>query len=733
MQFSPHSRTGYQITSVLENGNVQIWDSGRLTSPLQQFTAHNGPVFSVDWHPTESKWLATGGRDKTIKIWDLENRNSLQYCIQTIASVGRVRWRPSKKFQVASSSLVVDFSVSVWDIRRPYIPYATFTEHKDITKGFVWIDAGTLLSAGKDNTLYHHYFDEAVKPMQSANPVALDISNPGDIALAYREDIVAKSASHSSHQSHQSARQHQQQSHQSARSIVSTPASGSASSSLPSAPSPLISPLPALSNHSLLVHNGSQSSAGTGSNIIQSILTNKSKITHMFGHKRQPVNATLPRECTSSVVYISNIATLSMEWFVDFARSYQLTGRSFDELCQNNADVAYRLGKIAVCNAWKIVRERYAVSRSAAPPHHRMDASHEQTDPVACENSRILNHLVASNVIGPLRHVNGNHFAAPPADSCDQNVSPPSGVGSDFFDQSDSDDSYVNIHPMEDLRQAAEHRDAEKAANFFFGDGDWSTCAASLTDASFLTREVVSTSPHEELNEELPEEAFIQRHEIPDFPNPPLLSSASPPKSDRSPADDQLIDGSAELEYVVDLLLTPALSVTRLRPLIQKDDHLIENMLRAFASEGDVQSCVSLLIVLGDRMKNVDVDELTQEKWFTAYVELLYRFQLWSVATQVISLSQIPNVNSLNQTSTNVNLCCGNCGKLNHGTGPFVCKNCNTQTCICCVCNEIVYGLYAWCEGCSHGGHLLHLKEWYDANSRCPTGCGHECEYAAAR
>ena len=109
----------------------------------------------------------------------------------------------------------------------------------------------------------------------------------------------------------------------------------------------------------------------------------------------------------------------------------------------------------------------------------------------------------------------------------------------------------------------------------------------------------------------------------------------------------------------MDLLLTPALSVTRLRPLIQKDDHLIENILRAFASEGDVQSCVSLLIVLGDRMKNVDVDELTQEKWFTAYVELLYRFQLWSVATQVISLSQIPNVNSLNQTSTNVNLCCG--------------------------------------------------------------------------
>ncbi len=38
---------------------------------LKQFTAHSGPAFSLDWHPEEKFWLATSGRDKTIKasLW----------------------------------------------------------------------------------------------------------------------------------------------------------------------------------------------------------------------------------------------------------------------------------------------------------------------------------------------------------------------------------------------------------------------------------------------------------------------------------------------------------------------------------------------------------------------------------------------------------------------------------------------------------------------------------------
>lgn len=34
-----------------------------------------------------------------------------------------------------------------------------------------------------------------------------------------------------------------------------------------------------------------------------------------------------------------------------------------------------------------------------------------------------------------------------------------------------------------------------------------------------------------------------------------------------------------------------------------------------------------------------------------------------------------------------------------------------------------------WCPGCSHGGHLSHMREWFidHQHSTCPSGCGHMC------
>ena len=36
---------------------------------------------------------------------------------------------------IFSCSLIVDFDIHVWDIRRPYLPYASFSEHKDVVTG----------------------------------------------------------------------------------------------------------------------------------------------------------------------------------------------------------------------------------------------------------------------------------------------------------------------------------------------------------------------------------------------------------------------------------------------------------------------------------------------------------------------------------------------------------------------------------------------------------------------
>ena len=70
------------------------------------------------------------------QVWDLQ-KCRMMHCVQTIASVARIRWRPQRKYHIASCSLLVDSSINIWDIRRPYIPFASFEEHKDVAKGIL--------------------------------------------------------------------------------------------------------------------------------------------------------------------------------------------------------------------------------------------------------------------------------------------------------------------------------------------------------------------------------------------------------------------------------------------------------------------------------------------------------------------------------------------------------------------------------------------------------------------
>ncbi|XP_028162519.1 GATOR complex protein WDR24-like, partial [Ostrinia furnacalis] len=185
VQFSPHQ--AHQFAAVSENGSVQLWDVRRHERCLQHFTAHSGPVFACDWHP-ELPWLATASRDKTIKIWDIHAKPNLEHTIYTIASVGHVKWRPQKKFQVASCALVLDCAVHVWDVRRPHVPLATFAEHRDVTTAIAWqADPHTFLSTSRDCSLYRHRFTEAAHPVLWANPHGVCVSARGELAHAAPE------------------------------------------------------------------------------------------------------------------------------------------------------------------------------------------------------------------------------------------------------------------------------------------------------------------------------------------------------------------------------------------------------------------------------------------------------------------------------------------------------------------------------------------------------------------
>lgn len=84
------------------------------------------------------------------QVWNVTNKPIAEYTISTIAPVGRVKWRPYRRYHLASSALVLDSAINVWDVRRPYIPYASFAKHTDVATCIAWKgDPFVLLSTNR--------------------------------------------------------------------------------------------------------------------------------------------------------------------------------------------------------------------------------------------------------------------------------------------------------------------------------------------------------------------------------------------------------------------------------------------------------------------------------------------------------------------------------------------------------------------------------------------------------
>lgn len=191
----------------------QVWDIRKNTQPELKFTAHKGLVLSLDWHPTKQSVLASGGRDRYVKIWDLQDVKQPKQTIQTIASVGRVAWRPNCPDHIATSASLMDNSIHVWDVQRPCIPVASMKGHTDVASGIIWLDtpivsspasaaASNVLNEGvaeceghnywqhmvacsKDGTLKLHSLADSFKPHQSLSSAAMALNSRGQLAFSH--------------------------------------------------------------------------------------------------------------------------------------------------------------------------------------------------------------------------------------------------------------------------------------------------------------------------------------------------------------------------------------------------------------------------------------------------------------------------------------------------------------------------------------------------------------------
>ncbi|ORZ13986.1 WD40-repeat-containing domain protein [Absidia repens] len=155
-------------------------------------------------------------------------------------------------------------------------------------------------------------------------------------------------------------------------------------------------------------------------------------------------------------------------------------------------------------------------------------------------------------------------------------------------------------------------------------------------------------------------------------------------------------------------------------------DNVIMELLDYYTEQCDVQMCVTLYLVLQSYIR---INDERLEDWFSSYIDMLHRFKLWSAATAIINACKIPRIQERNQMATTINIACNNCFKLVLGTtqGAWACDKCHRLLNPCSICHQTVKGLYVWCQGCNHGGHLEHMRAWFSKEKQCPTGCGHSC------
>ncbi|KAK4652844.1 HNWD NOD-like receptor pc4 [Podospora pseudocomata] len=133
------------VASGSPDNTIKIWDAA-TGSCTQTLEGHGHMVTSVAISP-DSKWVASGSYDKTIKIWDTATGS----CTQTLKghrdSVQSVAISPDSKWVVSGSG---DKTIKIWDAATGSCTQ-TLKGHRDSVQSVASSLNSTLITSGSDN------------------------------------------------------------------------------------------------------------------------------------------------------------------------------------------------------------------------------------------------------------------------------------------------------------------------------------------------------------------------------------------------------------------------------------------------------------------------------------------------------------------------------------------------------------------------------------------------------
>ncbi|KHN86444.1 WD repeat-containing protein 24 [Toxocara canis] len=682
IQFGLHFEQMDIFVSADDGGSVRFWDLRRNDRPLKQFVAHHGPA-SVALNPSydDRNLIATAGRDKFIRIWKWSDwsdggTNSAIYSVESTTPVARVQWRPQHKYQVSSCAVVNDINIYIWDIRRPFLPFASFDDHRDMCSDMIWnpeVD-DSFVTAAKDGLIVMHYFENAHYPLAYVNDIAVDVSPSGEIVIALSDQLKLKNE--------------------------------------------------ALTDKEKLEKG-------------EAVPPRRRKYDPFQSWTHSSLIRCVPRAAQKA---------LCPDNFIRLAQNYKLSGGELEVLCDYNSQVAESIGSCQVAHTWRMLSLLCSLSPFFDPSSSKRNSSSEhRPSHQSGESEEVVTRSRFSSSRssgGAMRNADGSDevmgclFATcvPPTLSetadfyfgdAELNTA---GLASDLLDVNMScrlDSSpFLRMEaflprPCDELETLEETRSmsSEEASSSSFSS------TADESDTSM--EQYYSRIGRFRCFPMLPMEAFLPRpcDELETLEETRSMSSEEASSSSFSSTADE---SDTSMEQYYSRIGGLSVSVDAICPPPWDPLPMIQSMFMQYAEVGDVQTCVSILLVLGE--KTVDlVDISVQKLWFLDYLEMLECYELWNTCAEVIKLCWIPSVSALSRESTFLRLVCQKCKAVSTNVSP-ICKKCLRKfNFTCAVCAMPVRGVWGWCRECRHGGHPEHLAQWFSTDSHCPTGCGHLC------
>lgn len=137
------NQNGRMIAASGADGNIKLWDlDGKL---LRSFKAHDGLAWMLSFSSDGQK-LASGGNDKTIKVWSVEDGSLLKTLTGHQGEVYSVSFLPGEN-AIASSSR--DNTVRIW--QPDFRLIRSFTGHRDGVFSVSFSAAGDVIASGSQD------------------------------------------------------------------------------------------------------------------------------------------------------------------------------------------------------------------------------------------------------------------------------------------------------------------------------------------------------------------------------------------------------------------------------------------------------------------------------------------------------------------------------------------------------------------------------------------------------